>query len=217
MLFNEETNIPLGSLTLKGELYIPNNGGAIVVFSNGSGSSRFSRRNQLIRKYFQERNFGTLLFDLLTEIEDQEHSNRFNIGLLTSRLIEATNWLQTLTAARDRQICYFGAATGAAAALKAAVSTPYICAVVSRGGRLDLVMKELPQVKVPTMLVVGGHDQDVLDLNRKAYMRLNCKKELVVIPGATHFFEEPGAMDKVSEQAAAWFEEFSNVASPALK
>ena len=207
--FIKETDIVIDNISLKGELVIPVNSDAIIIFSHGSGSSRFSKRNQFVAAYLHKKNFGTLLFDLLTEEEDQEYSNRFNIDLLTRRLIGATKWLQDVPEARDYPICYFGASTGAASALKAAAAAlPQISAIVSRGGRPDLAMQDLSGVKAATLLLVGSKDEEVLQLNRKAYLKLNCEKELDVIQGASHLFEEQGTMSQVCERAAAWFEKY---------
>ncbi len=208
MRIHTETNIPVGKVILKGELFIPTRAEAIIIFSHGSGSSRFSLRNQLVAKYLQERNFGTLLFDLLTGEEDKHYHNRFDIGLLTKRLAGATEWLQEVPAAKDCRIGYFGASTGAASALKAAAVLPEIHAVVSRGGRPDLAMDDLSLVEAPTLLIVGSLDQDVLQLNKEAYGHLTCEKKLEIIPGASHLFEEPGTMEKVCEKAGAWFEKY---------
>ena len=208
--FHKEVSIPVGKVTLKGELFIPLKANAIIVFSHGSGSSRFSKRNQMVAKYLNEKNFGTLLFDLLTEEEDQHYQNRFNIDLLTKRLAGATEWLEELPAAKDCRIGYFGASTGAASALKAAAILPQINAVVSRGGRPDLAMDDLHHVEAPTLLIVGSLDYDVLQLNKEAYIQLECEKKLEVVEGATHLFEEPGKMENVSELAGNWFEKYLN-------
>lgn len=203
----EEVRIVVDNITLKGELIIPANAKAIIIFSHGSGSSRFSRRNQQVAKYLQGKDFGTLLFDLLTEEEDKNYYNRFNIELLSKRLMGATEWIGKL-AAKAYPIGYFGASTGAASALKAAAVSPQIHAVVSRGGRPDLVMADLPYVEAPTLLIVGSLDNDVLQLNKKAFMQLNCEKKLEVVEGATHLFEEPGKMEIVSQLAGNWFEKY---------
>ena len=204
--YHKAVNIPVDKVMVQGELIIPENARAIVIFSHGSGSSRFSSRNQQVAKYLQDKKFGTLLFDLLTMEEDQHYSNRFDIGLLTKRLAGATEWLEELPAAKDCRIGYFGASTGAASALKAAAFLPQICSVVSRGGRPDLAMENLPQVEAPTLLIVGSLDYDVLNLNKEAYIQLGGEKKLEVVDGATHLFEEPGKMEIVSELAGNWFE-----------
>lgn len=213
--FQEEVNIPVEHTIVKGELTIPVNAHAIIIFSHGSGSSRFSKRNQLVARYLQEKNFGTLLFDLLTEEEDLHFYNRFNINLLTKRLAGVTEWLERLPAAKDCRIGYFGASTGAASALKAASMLPVIEAVVSRGGRPDLAMEILPRVKAPVLLIVGSQDHDVLLLNKEALQKLGGKKQLKVVEGATHLFEEPGAMNIVCDLAAGWFEKFLEPATTA--
>lgn len=205
---HNEASIPVGKVTLKGELFIPLKAKAIIVFSHGSGSSRFSSRNQMVAKYLHKKNFGTLLFDLLTEEEDKDYHNRFDIDLLTKRLAGATEWLERFPAAKDCRIGYFGASTGAASALKAAAVLPQIHAVVSRGGRPDLAMDDLHNVEAPTLLIVGSLDYDVLQLNKEAYIQLECEKKLEVVEGGTHLFEEPGMMEKVCELAAAWFEKY---------
>ena len=204
----KEVSIPVGKVTLKGDLFIPVKAKAIIIFSHGSGSSRFSKRNQAVAKYLQGKNFGTLLFDLLTEDEDKHYYNRFDIDLLTKRLAGATEWLEDLPVAKDCRIGFFGASTGAASALKAAALLPQIHAVVSRGGRPDLAMAELHNVEAPTLLIVGSLDYDVLQLNKEAFMQLECEKKLEVVEGATHLFEEPGKMEIVSELACNWFEKY---------
>jgi pimeloyl-ACP methyl ester carboxylesterase len=206
--FYKEVTINAGNILLKGELFIPANARMVIIFSHGSGSSRFSPRNQMVAKFLQQKNYGTLLFDLLTEEEDRNYQNRFNIDLLTKRLAGATKWLEEFPAAKDCRIGYFGASTGAASALKAAATIPSINAVVSRGGRPDLVMDELHKVEAPTLLIVGSLDYDVLQLNKKAYQQLTCEKRLEIIEGASHLFEEQGMMEKVCEKAGAWFEKF---------
>ena len=208
--FHKKVSIPVGKLTVQGELIIPLKAKAIVIFSHGSGSSRFSKRNQMVAKYLHEKNFGTLLFDLLTEEEDRHYQNRFNIDLLTERLTGATEWLEELSAAKDCSIGYFGASTGAASALKASAILPNINAVVSRGGRPDLAMDDLHLVEAPTLLIVGSLDYDVLQLNKEAYIQLECEKKLEVVEGATHLFEESGKMEIVSEIAGNWFEKYLN-------
>ena len=210
MRFAKEVAIPLNKVTLTGELIIPMQASAIIVFSHGSGSSRFSVRNQMVAKYLQEKNFGTLLFDLLTEEEDQDYDNRFNIDLLSKRLTGVTEWLTGYPASKDCSIGYFGASTGAASALQAASHLETVKAVVSRGGRPDLAMKSLFDVVAPTLLIVGGLDNVVLELNQRVFEKLRCLKELVVIEGATHLFEEPGKLDKVAMLAYDWFEKYLN-------
>lgn len=205
---HKEVSIPFGNIQLKGELIIPSNAKAVVIFSHGSGSSRFSPRNRMVADYLHHNNLGTLLFDLLTEKEDREYANRFDIGLLTGRLIAATTWLEERKVMNDCRLGFFGASTGAASALRAASILPQIEAVVSRGGRPDLAMDVLPQVKAPTLLIVGGLDHDVLRLNRDAYFQLQCEKEFRIVKGASHLFEEAGTMQEVCEQASKWFEKY---------
>jgi len=206
--FHNEVDIPVGKVILKGELTIPFTAKAIVVFSHGSGSSRFSKRNQIVAHYLQSKNFGTLLFDLLTEEEDIHYQFRFDIELLTKRLAGATEWLERLPAAKNCRIGFFGASTGAASALKAAAKLKHIEAVVSRGGRPDLAMDDLHKVEAPTLLIAGRLDYDVLQLNKEAYTHLTCEKKLEVIDGATHLFEEAGKMEIVCELAAEWFKNY---------
>ena len=209
--FHKEVSIPAGKVSLPGDLTIPLKANTIIIFSHGSGSSRFSKRNQMVAKYLHEKNLGTLLFDLLTEEEDQHYYNRFDIELLTKRLVLVTEWLEKLPIAKNSRIGYFGASTGAASALKAAAVLPLVGAVISRGGRPDLAMEDLHNVEAPTLLIVGSLDYDVLQLNKEAYMKLECEKKLEVVDGATHLFEEPGKMEIVSELAANWFEKYLTV------
>lgn len=193
-------------LALEGMLALPEGGRAIVVFAHGSGSSRLSPRNRRVAEALRERGLGTLLFDLLTEEEAEDRRRVFDIGLLAERLILATGWLLRTKETQDLRIGYFGASTGAAAALVAAVrGEAEIGAIVSRGGRPDLARPVLAQVRAPTLLVVGGMDYTVLELNRAALAELECEKELAVVPGATHLFEEPGALDQVMALAGRWF------------
>ena len=206
--FHKEVSIPVGKVTLPGELFIPLKAKAIIIFSHGSGSSRLSERNQIVAKYLHEKNLGTLLFDLLTAEEDQHYDNRFDINLLTKRLVGATEWMERLPAAKDCRIGYFGASTGAASALQAAAQLSEIGAVVSRGGRPDLAMDHLENVEAPTLLIVGGLDTEVIELNKQAFKKLHCLKDLTIVEDATHLFEEEGMMDKVAELASAWFEKY---------
>lgn len=206
--FHNEVSFQVNKISLKGELALPGKANAIVVFSHGSGSSRFSNRNRRVAEYLNTKNLGTLLFDLLTEEEDKTYSNRFDIELLSKRLAGAAEWLEKFPAARECRIGFFGASTGAASALQAAAGLPQIGAVVSRGGRPDLAMDRLAKVKAPTLLIVGSLDHDVLEMNRDAYKQLTCKKKLEVVQGATHLFEEPGKMEIVSELAGSWFEKY---------
>lgn len=202
-----EIEIPLAEVILKGELSIPENAIGLVVFSHGSGSSRRSPRNKLVAELIQQHGMGTLLFDLLTEEEDRKYENRFNIDLLTRRLIETTAWLLHLKETKNLPISYFGASTGAASALKAAAHFgKKIKAVVSRGGRPDLALAELPKVEAPTLLIVGGMDPTIIQLNKMAFNQLKSIKEMNIIPGATHLFEEPGKLSEVAHLAISWYE-----------
>ena len=201
-------------VTLSGELTIPSGARGIVVFAHGSGSSRFSPRNQRVAAHLQAGGFATLLFDLLTageeSIDARTTQYRFDIPLLALRLVDVTDWLSTQDATRGLRIGYFGASTGAAAALVAAANRrDVIRAVVSRGGRPDLAGPALTRVHAPTLLIVGGDDTAVIDMNRSALAQLAAKvKTLEIVPGATHLFEEPGALEQVSESALDWFDDY---------
>jgi pimeloyl-ACP methyl ester carboxylesterase len=199
--------IPVDGVELEGELALPDGARGIVLFAHGSGSSRLSPRNAYVARVLREGGIGTLLFDLLTRAEDRVYATRFDIGLLTRRLIAATHWIAQQPQTRELGAGYFGASTGAAAALMAAAELPdRIQAVVSRGGRPDLAMRVLERVRAPTLLIVGGHDDIVIDLNRQALAALGATKELVIVPGATHLFEEPGTLEEVARLARAWFQ-----------
>lgn len=200
-------HIPAGDVKLEGALAIPVDARGIVVFAHGSGSSRLSPRNNYVAGVLREAGHATLLMDLLTRAEDTLYETRFDIGLLTERLIAATRWLTEQSATQQLAVGYFGASTGAAAALRAAATLgDSISAVVSRGGRPDLAGQiALRQVRAPTLLLVGGLDDVVIDLNRQAYAELSTEKELVIVPGATHLFEEPGTLEQVAVLAARWF------------
>lgn len=199
--------IPAGSVTLNGELIAPPDATGIVLFAHGSGSSRFSPRNTYVANVLQQNGIATLLFDLLTSAEDQDYDARFDIGLLTERLLAATRWLQNDPATKSLKYGYFGASTGAAAALQAAAAMgDAIAAVVSRGGRPDLAGKSaLSQVIAPTLLIVGSEDYGVIELNEQAYALLKCEKKLTLIAGATHLFEEAGTLEQAAKHAADWF------------
>jgi pimeloyl-ACP methyl ester carboxylesterase len=204
--YNKLVTIPIGNVLLEGQLTIPEHASSLVIFSHGSGSSRFSPRNNYVANVLHEKGIGTFLLDLLTKEEDEIYSNRFNIDLLSERLILATKFLQTLKQSSVLDFGYFGASTGAASALKAAAELRTIIhSVVSRGGRPDLAMNILPQVKAPTLLIVGELDTTVLELNNKAFDKLECIKELHVIKGATHLFEEPGTLEIAAKIATEWF------------
>jgi putative phosphoribosyl transferase len=187
-------------------LDIPAGAGGIVLFAHGSGSSRLSPRNTYVAEALRQVGLATLLFDLLTEAEAADRAKVFDIGLLAERLLHATNWVHQDVDSGDLRIGYFGASTGAGAALVAdALSESEIGAIVSRGGRPDLAEDALPKVRAPTLLIVGGLDIMVLELNQAALARLDCEKQLTVVPGATHLFEEPGTLDQVIALAQEWF------------
>ena len=205
-----EVRIPCGAAMLEGTLVIPPEASGIVVFAHGSGSSRHSPRNQFVARVIRESGNGALLFDLLTpeeEIEDNLTRHlRFDIELLARRLVEARRWLATQPVARDLGFGFFGSSTGGGAALVAAAEIGrQIDAVVSRGGRPDLAGHALARVESPTLLIVGGYDDVVIRLNEEALAKLHCEKELKILPGATHLFEEPGALEAVAHLAAGWF------------
>lgn len=203
--------IDADDVTLVGDLVLPADAGAIVIFAHGSGSSRHSPRNRSVARVLQRAGLGTLLFDLLTRSEEAGEARtgrlRFDIGFLARRLIAATRWLQRQPGHEAKRIGYFGSSTGAAAALTAAAHGDlHIGAVVSRGGRPDLAEAALPRVHAPTLLIVGEQDDLVRVLNEQAAARMTCARELAIVPHATHLFEEPGALDHVARLAAAWFE-----------
>lgn len=202
--------IPAGSVDLSGELVLPPEASGIVLFAHGSGSSRFSPRNTFVAKALQQQGIGTLLFDLLTRTEDQDYTMRFDIDFLTRRLLAATAWIQANPETRLLKIGYFGASTGAAAALQAAAEMEtVIAAVVSRGGRPDLAGEAaLSQVAAPVLLIVGGSDYGVIELNEQAYALMHCEKKLMLVPGATHLFEEPGTLEQAAQLAAGWFSKY---------
>lgn len=199
--------IPADSVELSGELVLPPSTSCVVLFAYGSGSSRFSPRNTFVANVLQQQGIGTLLFDLLTRAEDQDYAMRFDIDLLTRRLLTATVWLQAHSETKALRIGYFGASTGAAAALQAAAEMGNeIAAVVSRGGRPDLAGEVvLSQVIAPTLLIVGSEDYGVIELNEQAFALMKCEKELMLVPGATHLFEEPGTLEQAAQLAANWF------------
>lgn len=199
--------IPADGVTLEGALEIPDLAAGLVLFAHGSGSSRFSPRNNFVAQELRRAGLATLLIDLLTRDEDRDYQTRFDIALLTQRVIAVTQWLATQADTRALALGLFGASTGAAAALQAAAALPEtVTAVVSRGGRPDLAGGQaLARVRAPTLLIVGGRDDVVIELNRQAHALLKCEKELVIVPGATHLFEEPGTLEQVAKLAAGWF------------
>ena len=202
--------IPAGGVRLEGDLSAPEHGVGVVLFAHGSGSSRHSPRNQYVAKVMRDGGLATLLFDLLTieeeSVDRYTRHHRFDIGLLASRLIDATRWLKTYGALDSIRLGYFGSSTGAAAALVAAAELgSEISAVVSRGGRPDLAGEALGRVTAPTLLIVGELDEPVIEMNKQAQEQLICETRLEIVPGATHLFEEPGALDKVAQLAKDWF------------
>ena len=202
--------IPVGKVVLEGILNLTGDSKSIVLFAHGSGSGRFSPRNQYVAKEFNKVGIGTLLFDLLTITEEEEDEltaeYRFNIPLLAQRLVGVTEWLKKEEATKGLVVGYFGASTGAAAALIGAAKLPdVVAAVVSRGGRPDLAADYLEEVRAPTLLLVGGLDDEVIELNRLAMARMRSEKKLVIVPGATHLFEEPGKLVEVARISADWF------------
>lgn len=202
--------IPAGQVILEGSLLIPVRAAGLVIFAHGSGSGRFSPRNMQVAGKLRDSGLATLLFDLLTVPEENEDlitgSIRFDINLLSRRLVEVTDWLKADNKTKSMALGYFGASTGAAAALSAAAQRQEIVrAVVSRGGRPDLAGPFLEKVKAPTLLIVGGEDYTVIDLNKKALEKLKSEKKLEIVPGATHLFDEPGTLEKVSQLASDWF------------
>jgi putative phosphoribosyl transferase len=204
--------VPLGSITLDGNLTLPEGARGVVLFAHGSGSSRHSPRNRHVAQMLNDANLGTLLIDLLTPEEEAIDMRtahlRFDIGLLAERLAAVTDWLAQYPDTRHIRIGYFGASTGAAAALVAAAERPRLVgAVVSRGGRPDLAGHALTRVQAPTLLIVGENDFEVIELNRAALAQLRCEKQLVIVPGATHLFEELGTLDEVARLARDWFEQ----------
>jgi putative phosphoribosyl transferase len=206
-------SIELSDVALEGSLGLPASARGIVIFAHGSGSSRFSPRNRFVADFLQQKGQGTLLFDLLTAREDALDERtaeiRFDIAFLARRLIAVTRWLSGYPAVRHLRMGYFGASTGAAAALVAAADLPaMVQAVVSRGGRPDLAAASLPKVKAPTLLIVGGGDREVIEMNRQALAKLKTAKDLVIVPGATHLFEEPGALEQVARLAGDWFDRY---------
>ena len=196
------------AISLSGFLGVPAQSKGIVLFAHGSGSGRLSPRNRFVAQHLQQGGIGTLLIDLLTREEEEDRRNVFDIDLLADRVLMASAWLRQHTGTNRLPLGYFGASTGAGAALQAAARASFrIGAIVSRGGRPDLAERFLPEVSAPTLLLVGGEDQPVIEMNRHAYRLLRCSKQLTIIPGATHLFEEPGTLEQVAEQALKWFQQ----------
>ena len=205
-----EVQIQAGQAALSGNLHIPDEAAALVLFAHGSGSSRHSPRNQFVARTLNNAGLATLLFDLLTPEEESIDARtaelRFNIGLLAERLVHAIKWAKQQEQTRDLRIGYFGSSTGGGAALVAAAAVPAdVGAVVSRGGRPDLADGALPKVQAATLLIVGGNDDVVIELNEQARDRMRCEVKLEIVPRATHLFEEPGALEKVAKLASDWF------------
>lgn len=207
--WERDVTVPIDAVTLEGILAVPSSAKGVVLFAHGSGSGRFSPRNNFVARVLQDGGIATLLIDLLTEVEAEDRELVFDIELLSDRLLAVTAWLRKEPRTRNLRIGYFGASTGAGAALEAAArSKEAVAAVVSRGGRPDLAGQYLPQVKAPTLLIVGGDDWPVIPLNQQALDQLRVEKEMVIVPGATHLFEEPGALERVAELALQWFDRF---------
>lgn len=205
--------IKIGSQVLDGNLTISPASSAVVLFAHGSGSSRLSPRNRFVAQYLNQAGLATLLMDLLTAEEESIDMYtarlRFDIGMLAERVVSATDWLSDLAPSRELNIGYFGASTGAAAALVAAVERPQLVkAIVSRGGRPDLAGPVLDRVQAPTLLIVGGNDEPVITMNKDALDQLNTTKDMKIVPGATHLFEEPGTLEEVARLAKEWFLEY---------
>lgn len=205
----KEITIPIDNIHLKGNFRVAKNAKGMILFSHGSGSSRMSTRNNFVADYLLESGFSSLLFDLLTQQEDTVYENRFDIELLTNRLMNVTHWILKNETLNKLPIGYFGASTGAASALWAASQMgPNVKAVVSRGGRPDLAMPILHLIKIPTLLLVGGDDGVVIELNKKAKHRINAVCELKIIEGATHLFSEPGKLQLVAKETSDWFDRY---------
>jgi dienelactone hydrolase len=208
--FDQIVHIAAGNIHIEGMLELPNNAQGIVIFAHGSGSSRHSPRNNYVARILHSGGMGTLLMDLLTPEEDMDDETRFDIPLLTHRLLAATDWLQTQHRLNQLPIGYFGASTGAAAALQAAAEPGNkISAVVSRGGRPDMASADaLSRVNSPTLLLIGGLDDIVIELNQEAFSHMHCTKHISIIPSASHLFEEPGTLEKVAKLASDWFKHY---------
>lgn len=205
---HELIHIPIGDIHLEGELIVPPEARGLVIFAHGSGSSRHSKRNKFVASQLNKQPLATLLVDLLTAEEDLNSETRFDIFLLTRRLKSITDWAMKDKRTKDFSIGYFGASTGAAAAILAAIEAGnLIKAIVSRGGRVDLAYEKIESLKTPTLLIVGQNDSGVRESNEATLLKIKSKKDIAIVPGATHLFEEPGAIEKVAELAAKWFKE----------
>lgn len=204
-----EVSVPVGPVAIAGHFVVPQGARGVVLFSHGSGSSRHSPRNNYVAKVLQEAELATFLFDLLTPEEDAVQTNRLNIDLLTERLVALTHWLKGQPSTGHLPIGYFGASTGAASALRAAARLgERVKAVVSRGGRPDLAIAKVAQVTAPVLLLVGSLDEPVIRFNQEAFARIESPKELNIVPGASHLFEEPGKLGEVARLAADWFRRY---------
>ena len=213
--------VPAGDAALEGILGLPENATGVVLFAHGSGSGRLSPRNNLVASALRQAGIGTLLMDLIMVEEAEDRDRAFDIDLLAQRIVMTTEWLEESNETRHLRVGYFGASMGAAVALKAAAiagregglpitGEPGPCAVVCRGGRADLVMSDLGNIKAPTLLIAGGNDEAVLSINQEAYAQLKCAKELAIVSGATHLFEEAGALDEVARLTVDWFKKYLN-------
>jgi putative phosphoribosyl transferase len=212
---SQDITIQSGRIRLEGHLGVPESPLGVVLFAHGSGSGRFSPRNNFVARHLHEGSLATLLIDLLDPVESEDRRKVFDIDLLAERLLLAKAWLAKDPRTAQLPIGYFGASTGAGAALQAAARDPVLIgAVVSRGGRPDLAGPYLSAVTAPTLLIVGGDDEPVIEMNRDAYAQLRCEKELVIVPGATHLFEERGTLEQVADQAREWFQRHLVHASP---
>ncbi|HSE58811.1 MAG TPA: dienelactone hydrolase family protein [Nitrospiraceae bacterium] len=205
----QPVEILIGANRLQGMLCVPDHPRGIVLFAHGSGSGRLSPRNNFVARHLQQGQMATLLMDLLEELEAEDRRNVFDIPLLAKRLLGATTWLAGQSKTERLRVGYFGASTGAGAALQAAAQAPdRLAAVVSRGGRPDLAAAYLPNVTAPTLLIVGGDDEPVIEMNREALALLACPKQLIIVPGASHLFEEPGTLERVAALALDWFQRY---------
>jgi putative phosphoribosyl transferase len=208
-VLKEAVRMAVGSVGVDADLHLPDRATGLVVFAHGSGSSRFSRRNRAVAGALESAGFGTLLLDLLTpdeeSVDERTRKYRFDIEMLGDRVVGAIDWMRARSDLRDLLVALFGASTGAAAALIAAASRPdAVRAVISRGGRPDLADRALPNVQAPTLLIVGGHDEPVIEMNRDAMRRMRATVKLEIVPGATHLFEERGALEQVTTLATDW-------------
>ena len=209
IIYKKNLKIPAGEVELPGELAIPENATGIIIFSHGSGSNRFSPSNNYVANILRGEGFATLLFNLLTKEEDLDYEMRFDVSLMTDRLEQVTNWVTKNTITRELCIGYYGASSGAASALSATSRLgDVISAVVSRSGRPDLAMQHLLEVKAPTLLIVGRLDENVAQLNRRSLRHLAGVRKLAIVPGATHFFSEPGKLDEVARLSANWYQKY---------